>query len=51
MKGKTIDLSKKIREITIKCKPRIGGLKSKAGNDLSEEGPAKQGWRYYTEKL
>ena len=36
-KGKTIDLCKKIREITGKYKPRIGGIKSTSGNDLSEE--------------
>ena len=48
-KGKTRDLFKKIREITGKYKPRIGGIKSTSGNDLSEEGPVKQGWRHYTE--
>ena len=41
-KGKTRDLFKKIREITGKCKPRIGGIKSTSGNDLSEEGSVKQ---------
>ena len=50
-KGKTRDLFKKIREVTGKFKPRIGGLKSKSGNDLSEEGTVKEGWRYYTENL
>ena len=35
----------------VKFKPRIGGLKSKSGNDLSEEGTVKEGWRYYTENL
>ena len=29
----------------------IGGLKSKSGNDLSEEGTVKEEWRYYTEHL
>ena len=50
-KGKTRDLFKKIREITGKYKPRIGGIKSTSGNDLSEEGPVKQGWRHSTENL
>ena len=36
-KGKTIYLFKKIRELTGKYKPRIGGIKSMSGNDLSEE--------------
>ena len=45
------DLFKKIREITGKYKPRIGGIKSTSGNDLSEERPVKQGWRHYTENL
>ena len=43
--------SKKIQEVTGKFKPRIGGLKSKSGNDLSEEGTVKEGWRYYTENV
>ena len=51
MKGKTRDLFKKIREITGKYKPRIGGIKSTSGNDLSEEAPVKQGWRHYTENV
>ena len=42
-KGKTRDLFKKIREITGKYKPRIGGIKSTSGNDLSEEGTVTQG--------
>ena len=50
-KGKTRDLFKKIREITGKYKPRIGGIKSTSGNDLSEEGSVKQGWRHYAENL
>ena len=50
-KGKTRDLFKKFLEIPEKYKPRIGGIKSKSGNDLSEEGPVKQGWRHYTENL
>ena len=50
-KGKTRDLFKKIREITGKYKPRIGGIKSTSGNDLSEEGTVKQGWRHYAENL
>ena len=33
-KGKTRDLFKNIREVTGQFKPRIGGLKSKLGNDL-----------------
>ena len=33
-KGKTRYLLKKIREVTGKFKPRIGGLKSKSGNTL-----------------
>ena len=49
--GKTRDLFKKIREITGKYRPRIGGIKSTSGNDLSEEGPVKQGWRHYTENV
>ena len=51
--GKTryLDLFKKIREITGKYKPRIGGIKSTSGNDFSEEGHVKQGWRHYTENL
>ena len=44
-KGKTIYLFKNIREVTGKFKPRIGGLKSKSGNDLSEGGIVKEGWR------
>ena len=50
-KGKTRYLFKRIREVTGKFKPRIGGLKSKSGNYLSEEGTVKEGWRYYTENL
>ena len=50
-KGKTRDISKKIRGITGKYKPRIRGIKSTSGNDLSEEVPVKQGWRHYTENL
>ena len=50
-KGKTRDLFKKIQEITGKYKPRIGGIKSTSGNDFSEEGHVKQGWRHYTENL
>ena len=50
-KGKTRYIFKNIREVTGKFKPRIGGLKSKLGNDLSEEGTVKEGWRYYTENL
>ena len=50
-KGKIRDVSEKIREVMGKSKPTIGGLKSKSGNDLSEEGPVKQGWRHYTEIL
>ena len=46
-KGKTRDLFKKICELTGKFKPRIGGLKSKSGNDLSEEGTVKEGWGLY----
>ena len=42
---------KKTREVTGQFKPRTGELKSKAGNDLREEGPVKQWWRYYREKL
>ena len=49
--GKTRDLFKKIREITGKYKPRIGGIKSTSGNDLSEDGSVKQGWRHYAENL
>ena len=50
-KGKTRDLFKKIREITGKYKPRIGGIKSTSANDPSEEGIVKQGWRHCTENL
>ena len=50
-KGKTRDLFNRIREITGKYKPRIGGIKCTSGNDLSEEGPVKQGWRHYIENL
>ena len=49
----TLETFKKIREFTGKYKPRIGGIKSKSGNDLSEEGPVdclKQGWRHYVQK-
>ena len=38
-------------KITGKYKPKIGGIKRTSGNDLSEEGPVKQGWRHYTENL
>ena len=50
-KGKTRDLFKKIREVTGKFKPRIGVLKSRSGNDLSEEVTVKEGWRLYTGNL
>ena len=49
--GKTRYLFKKIREVTGTFKPKIGGLKSGSGNDLSDEGTVKQGLGYYTEHL
>ena len=51
MNGKPTDLFMMIREVIGTFTPRIGGLNIKAGNDLSGEGPVKQAWRYYTEKL
>ena len=49
--GKTRDLFKKIRDITGKFNPKLGGLKNKSGEDITSQDEVKARWKEYTEAL
>ena len=50
-KGKTRNFFQKIREITGKCKPRSGAIKSESGTVLNDIAATLERWKTYTENL
>jgi len=49
--GKTRDLFKKVKEITGKFTPHMGGVKSRRGKSIQEADDIKKRWREYVEEL